>query len=217
MSTRSWTGGRDTIGLRVPAHPVAQELLVAFSGGIAAPSANRFGHVSPTTAAHVRADLGDDVDLVLDGGPSQVGVESTIVDLTGRPRRSSSGPESVPAAALAEGVLGVAAVGPGRPDPVSAPGMLASYNAPRAAIELVDDPADGPGPVRGAGRDAACGSSSSTPVPTPSPSPTTCTGGSGTRTGEARRRRAGRRAAAAGWRRRRGAGPARQGRHAPRR
>jgi L-threonylcarbamoyladenylate synthase len=62
---------------------VAQQLLQAFGGGVAAPSANRFGHVSPTTAAHVRADLGDDVDLVLEGGPSEVGIESTIVDLSG--------------------------------------------------------------------------------------------------------------------------------------
>ena len=77
------TGGRPTVGLRVPDHPVALALLDAFGGGIAAPSANRFGRVSPTTADHVRADLGADVDLVLDGGPSRVGVESTIVDVTG--------------------------------------------------------------------------------------------------------------------------------------
>jgi L-threonylcarbamoyladenylate synthase len=76
------TGGQDTVGLRVPAHPVAQELLRAFGGGIAAPSANRFGRVSPTSAAHVREDLGADVELVLDGGRSEVGIESTIVDLS---------------------------------------------------------------------------------------------------------------------------------------
>jgi L-threonylcarbamoyladenylate synthase len=76
------TGGQDNVGVRVPAHPVAHELLAAFGGGIAAPSANRFGHVSPTTAAHVRADLGADVDLVLEGGASEVGIESTIVDLS---------------------------------------------------------------------------------------------------------------------------------------
>jgi L-threonylcarbamoyladenylate synthase len=76
------TGGQDNVGVRVPVHPVAHELLAAFGGGIAAPSANRFGHVSPTTAAHVRADLGADVDLVLEGGPSEVGIESTIVDLS---------------------------------------------------------------------------------------------------------------------------------------
>jgi L-threonylcarbamoyladenylate synthase len=77
------TGGQDSVGVRVPAHPVAHELLAAFGGGVAAPSANRFGHVSPTTAAHVRADLGADVDLVLEGGPSEVGIESTIIDLSG--------------------------------------------------------------------------------------------------------------------------------------
>jgi len=79
------TGGQDTVGLRVPSHPVAHELLEMFQGGLAAPSANRFGLVSPTTAAHVREDLGDDVDLVLEGGPSEVGIESTIVDLSSGP------------------------------------------------------------------------------------------------------------------------------------
>jgi L-threonylcarbamoyladenylate synthase len=77
------TGGQDNVGVRVPAHPVAHALLAAFGGAIAAPSANRFGLVSPTTAAHVRSDLGADVDLVLEGGPSAVGIESTIVDLSG--------------------------------------------------------------------------------------------------------------------------------------
>ena len=76
------TGGQDTVGLRIPSNPVARGLLEMFQGGIAAPSANRFGLVSPTTAAHVREDLGDDVDLVLEGGPSEVGIESTIVDLS---------------------------------------------------------------------------------------------------------------------------------------
>jgi L-threonylcarbamoyladenylate synthase len=80
------TGGQDTVGLRVPSHPIAQELLKQFAGAIAAPSANRFGLVSPTTAAHVREDLDKDVDLVLEGGPSEVGIESAIVDLsTGSP------------------------------------------------------------------------------------------------------------------------------------
>jgi L-threonylcarbamoyladenylate synthase len=76
------TGGQDTVGLRIPSHPVAQRLLKAFKGAIAAPSANRFGLVSPTTPAHVRDDLGKDVDMVLEGGPSEVGIESTIVDLS---------------------------------------------------------------------------------------------------------------------------------------
>jgi L-threonylcarbamoyladenylate synthase len=77
------TGGQPSVGIRVPSHPIAQALLKEFGGGVAAPSANRFGHVSPTTAAHVREDLGGDVDLVLEGGPSEVGIESTIVDLSG--------------------------------------------------------------------------------------------------------------------------------------
>lgn len=83
LAQGSVTGGQDTVGLRVPSHPVARSLLGEFNGGIAAPSANRFGRVSPTTAAHVREDLGGDVDLVLEGGPSEVGIESTIVDLSG--------------------------------------------------------------------------------------------------------------------------------------
>lgn len=77
------TGGQDSVGLRVPSHPVAQALLRAFGGGIAAPSANLFGNVSATTAQHVRDELAGRVDLVLEGGPSDVGIESTIVDLSG--------------------------------------------------------------------------------------------------------------------------------------
>jgi L-threonylcarbamoyladenylate synthase len=76
------TGGQDTVGLRVPDHPVALALLAAFDSGIAAPSANRFGRISPTTAAHVRDELGDQVALVLDGGPCEIGIESTILDLS---------------------------------------------------------------------------------------------------------------------------------------
>jgi len=83
------TGGQDTVGLRVPGHPVALELLRRFAadggpGGIAAPSANRFGHISPTTADHVREELGDRVPMILDGGPCAVGIESTIVDCSRR-------------------------------------------------------------------------------------------------------------------------------------
>jgi L-threonylcarbamoyladenylate synthase len=76
------TGGQPSVGLRVPSHPVARELLEAFGGAIAAPSANRFGRISPTTAAHVREDLGADVDLILEGGASEIGIESTIVDFS---------------------------------------------------------------------------------------------------------------------------------------
>src|SRR6185295_14064025 len=77
------TAGRDTVGLRSPDHPLALDLLRAFGGPVAAPSANKSNHVSPTTADHVREELGDAVDLVLDGGPCRVGIESTVVDLTG--------------------------------------------------------------------------------------------------------------------------------------
>jgi L-threonylcarbamoyladenylate synthase len=77
------TGGQDNVGLRVPSHPVAQNLLKEFKSAIAAPSANRFGRVSPTTAQHVREDLGSDVELVLEGGATEVGIESTIVDFSG--------------------------------------------------------------------------------------------------------------------------------------
>ena len=112
------TGGRDTVGVRVPAHPITTELLTRFGGGLAAPSANRFGKVSPTTAQHVAADLGTAVDYILDGGACPVGVESTIVDC--------SAGELAPAA------------GPSR-----AAGMMASHYAPRARVVLVESTAAG--------------------------------------------------------------------------
>jgi L-threonylcarbamoyladenylate synthase len=128
------TGGRETVALRVPDHPLALALLDAFGRGIAAPSANRFGKVSPTTAAHVVADLGTDVDVVLDGGPCRVGVESTIVDVTG----------------VAAVILRVGGVTEhqlrqilGQPlarrttGEIAAPGTLESHYAPNARIELV--------------------------------------------------------------------------------
>jgi len=77
------TGGQDSVGLRVPSHPVAQELLREFGGGVAAPSANLFGAVSPTAAQHVAEDFSGAIDLILDGGASEVGIESTILDLSG--------------------------------------------------------------------------------------------------------------------------------------
>lgn len=76
------TGGQDTVGLRVPSHSIALALLQVFGSGIAAPSANRFGRISPTTAAHVAHELGERVEMILDGGPCQVGIESTILDLS---------------------------------------------------------------------------------------------------------------------------------------
>lgn len=132
------TGGRSTVGLRVPDHPVALELLRTFGGGIAAPSANRFGRVSPTTAAHVLADLGDDVDLVLDGGPCRVGVESTIVDLTAeRPVVLRAGGVSVD---RLEEVLGHPVEVHVSAEPSNsgarAPGMLEAHYAPNARVVL---------------------------------------------------------------------------------
>jgi len=128
------TGGQDTVGLRVPRHPVAQQLLHAFGGGIAAPSANRFGQVSPTTAAHVRQDLGEDVDLVLDGGPSEVGIESTIVDLSGT-QPVLLRPGRVSAAALEE-ALG-ARIESKQTDSPRHSGGLERHYAPKTPAKLV--------------------------------------------------------------------------------
>jgi L-threonylcarbamoyladenylate synthase len=128
------TGGLPSVGLRVPAHPVAQELLQRFGGGIAAPSANRFGRVSPTSARHVEADLGADVDVLLDGGECSVGVESTILDLTHEtPVLLRPGGVTAPSI---ESLLGVKLGRLAAPD-VRAPGMLASHYAPRARVELL--------------------------------------------------------------------------------
>jgi L-threonylcarbamoyladenylate synthase len=81
------TGGQDTVGLRCPDNALTLELLRAFNGGLAAPSANRFGRISPTTAEHVRAEFGGDTPMILDGGSCTVGIESTIVDLSRHPAR----------------------------------------------------------------------------------------------------------------------------------
>ena len=128
------TGGQDTVGLRVPSHPVAQRLLKAFGDGIAAPSANRFGRLSPTTAQHVREELGDAVDLVLDGGPSDVGIESTIIDLT-RETPAILRPGRIGAQQIADALLtqlGESAVGRPR---VS--GSLDSHYAPGLPLRIV--------------------------------------------------------------------------------
>lgn len=128
------TGGLASVGLRVPAHPLALELLRRFGGGIAAPSANRFGRVSPTSAGHVQADLGSDVDVLLDGGDCGVGVESTILDLSGEaPILLRPGGVTVE---RVESLLGVS-VGHRAAAGVRAPGMLASHYAPRARVELL--------------------------------------------------------------------------------
>ncbi|HEY6798890.1 MAG TPA: L-threonylcarbamoyladenylate synthase, partial [Kineosporiaceae bacterium] len=134
------TGGQPTVGLRAPSHPVAQQLLAALGDrvGLAAPSANRFGRVSPTTADHVIAELVDlldpEHDVILDGGPSRVGVESAILDCTG-PAPVVLRPGAVDAATVERvGGIPVAA----RPSAVRAPGTLASHYAPRARVVVLD-------------------------------------------------------------------------------
>ena len=128
------TGGQDTVGLRVPDHPLALMLLEAFSGGIAAPSANRFGQVSPTTVAHVREELGDAMDFILDGGPCRVGIESTILDLSGQQPRLLR-PGAITLAEI-EAVLEQPVIPQGN-DALRAPGMLRSHYAPRTPLYLV--------------------------------------------------------------------------------
>lgn len=128
------TGGQPTVAIRVPRHPVALAVLSRFGGGIAAPSANRFGGVSPTTAEHVRQDLGAQLELILDGGPSQVGIESTIVDLS-----SDGGPAILRPGAITqsqlEEALGVQVPVREKTD-VRVSGSLPSHYAPRAGVVL---------------------------------------------------------------------------------
>jgi L-threonylcarbamoyladenylate synthase len=132
------TAGLDSIAVRLPAHPVARELLRAFGGAVVAPSANLSGHVSPTTAAHVRSDLAGRIDIILDGGAVSVGVESTIIGCFEVPILLRPG--GLPRGEI-ERVLGVRLVQP--PDNPTldsaqplAPGMLASHYAPRTAVRL---------------------------------------------------------------------------------
>jgi L-threonylcarbamoyladenylate synthase len=136
------TGGQDTVGVRLPAHPVAQAVLRAFGSGLAAPSANRFGRISPTTAAHVREELGDKVSLVLDGGPCKVGIESTILDLSGDTLRILR-PGAVSADDIAA-VIGQQPTADGaKPDKAGqavvprVSGSLAAHYAPLTPLQLV--------------------------------------------------------------------------------
>lgn len=124
--------GLASVALRAPAHETAQALLATFGKPIAAPSANRSGHVSPTTPAHVREDLGGAVDLILDGGPARVGIESTIVAFHGA-RALLLRPGSFARAEI-EAVTGSLELP--KPGAIEAPGMLASHYAPRALLRL---------------------------------------------------------------------------------
>lgn len=126
------TGGQDSVGLRMPDHPVALALLRAFGGGVAAPSANRFGRVSPTRAEHVLAELGETVDLILEGGDCRVGLESTILSLTdGQPVLLRPG--AISCAAL-ETVIGTPIATPARVADIRAPGLLAAHYAPATRL-----------------------------------------------------------------------------------
>jgi L-threonylcarbamoyladenylate synthase len=130
------TAGLETIALRCPAHPVALDLMMAARTPIAAPSANRSGHISPTTAAHVDADLGDLLAIILDGGPTEVGLESTVVDVTGPDVRLLR-----PGAVTADEISAVCGTpvlraGVDAADRPTSPGQLASHYAPRAGLRM---------------------------------------------------------------------------------
>lgn len=156
------SGGQDTVGLRCPSHPVALALLRAFKGGkggVAAPSANKFGHVSPTMAEHVKEEfkLEGSVAMILDGGPSQVGIESTIVDLS---RLDTHGPVLLrPGQISAEAIAAVIDQQPAAPDTAAprASGTLESHYAPHTpvAMQARDVLLDTLAALHGAGRKVA--------------------------------------------------------------
>jgi len=138
------TAGLDSVAVRVPAHPVALALLAAAERPIAAPSANRFTELSPTSAEHVIKALGDRVDVVLDGGPATVGIESTVVDLTGEwPVLLRPGMLSRERLAAVVGRVDLPAREPDGTEARRSPGMVERHYAPRATL-VPYDPADGP-------------------------------------------------------------------------
>jgi L-threonylcarbamoyladenylate synthase len=128
------TGGQDTVAIRVPNHPVAQQLLNAFGGGIAAPSANRYGHVSPTRAEHVREEFEDEVKIILDGGDCKVGLESTIVSCVGDVPRVLR-PGSISLSQL-RAVCPSIQVGPS-PSAPRVPGTMARHYSPSTPVNVV--------------------------------------------------------------------------------
>jgi len=157
------TAGLDSVAVRVPNHPVAQKILTSFGRPIVAPSANRSGHVSPTQAAHVFADLGGRIDLIVDGGATPVGVESTIIACLGEPVLLRPG--GVARQAI-ERALGHPLADPPRErsdDTPLAPGMLSSHYAPRTPLRLNAESVEageallafGPAPAKGSENAAA--------------------------------------------------------------
>jgi L-threonylcarbamoyladenylate synthase len=127
------TGGQDSVGIRIPSHPVAQALLRAFGGGIAAPSANRYGRISPTEAAHVREEFGPDSPLILEGGACEVGLESTIVSLVDEPLLLRPGAVDLEHLEAVLGPVRRARTGEGP----RAPGTTVAHYAPRTPVRLV--------------------------------------------------------------------------------
>ena len=138
----SVTAGLATVGVRLPAHPVARALIAAAGVPIAAPSANRFGHTSPTTAQHVFADLGDRISWIVDGGPCTVGIESTILDASQSPpsllRPGGVAREDIEAA-LGQSIAFRAHAATEAQTAAQAPGMLLSHYAPRARLLVFED------------------------------------------------------------------------------
>lgn len=136
------TAGRPLVGVRVPAHPAAQALLRAAGLPIAAPSANRFGHTSPTTADHVLADLGGRIDAVLDAGPTQVGIESTVVDVTRTPivqyRPGAVTPQQIEAVCGVAVEVYVPSPEQRAPESLPSPGVGIRHYAPRARVVLTE-------------------------------------------------------------------------------
>jgi L-threonylcarbamoyladenylate synthase len=135
------TAGLDTVAIRIPAHPVAREILRAFGGPVVAPSANLSGHVSPTIAAHVQSDLAGRIDLIVDGGAVEVGVESTVVGCFETPMLLRPGglPREAIERVLGRALAGVPAEMAGEAVAPLAPGMLASHYAPRTPVRLKAD------------------------------------------------------------------------------
>jgi len=133
------TAGLDTVAIRIPSHPLARQILRAFGGPVVAPSANLSGHVSPTTAAHVQSDLAGRIDLIVDGGPVAVGVESTIVGCFDAPMLLRPGglPRGEIERLLGRPLLQPPDVPDGDTSQPLAPGMLASHYAPRTPVRLL--------------------------------------------------------------------------------
>ncbi|MFN7835200.1 MAG: L-threonylcarbamoyladenylate synthase [Burkholderiaceae bacterium] len=130
------TGGQPTVGLRCPAHPVAQSLLRMFGGAIAAPSANRFGRISPTQAAHVFEELGERIPLIVDGGAATIGIESTIVDLSGE-RPVLLRPGQITVESLSRVLQQPIQPVTGRDSTVRAAGMLDKHYAPQTPLRAL--------------------------------------------------------------------------------